>query len=103
MFEDGRLSLDQAAVAVTAPAHVDEMMAELAPLSTVAQLRVEVRAATPPADPAEPATPTDSVATWFDRHGRYHLRAELDPTADVSSTTPFAKHATDCSETAITT
>ena len=36
VFEDGRLSLDQAAVAVTAPAHVDEMMAELAPLSTVA-------------------------------------------------------------------
>ena len=79
VFEDGRLSLDQAAIAVTAPAHVDEMMAELAPLSTVAQLRVEVRAATPPADPAEPAAPPESVATWFDRHGRYHLHAELDP------------------------
>jgi hypothetical protein len=78
VFDDGRLSLDQAAVAVTAPVHVDATMAELAPLSTVAQLRIEVRAATPPADPAERATPTESVATWFDRDGRYHLRAELD-------------------------
>ena len=53
VFDDGRLSLDQAAVAVTAPVHVDATMAELAPLSTVAQLRIEVRAATPPADPAD--------------------------------------------------
>ena len=38
-----------------------------------------MRAATPAPDPAEPEAPKESVATWFDSGGRYHLHAELDP------------------------
>ena len=83
VFTAGQLSLDQAAIAVAAPAHVDGVMAELAPLSTVSQLRVEVRAATPAPDPVAPddplAVPSESVESWFDDAGRFHLRAELDP------------------------
>ena len=77
-FEAGRLTVDQAAVAVKVPAHNDRQVAEMAPLATVNQLHTIVRCAhpvTPP--PAEP--PTDSVSSWFDDAGRYHLSADLAP------------------------
>ncbi len=78
VFAEGRLSLDQAAVAVTAPAHVDAQIAELAVVSTVAQLHVAVRVATPAPEPDAPDAPGESVAKWFDDDGRWHLAAELD-------------------------
>ncbi|MGI9031393.1 MAG: hypothetical protein ACR2HP_15630, partial [Ilumatobacteraceae bacterium] len=79
VFAAGRLSLEQAAVAVTAPARWDAQFAELAPLSTVAQLKIEVRAATPAPEPTEPDTTTESVTKGFDDAGRFALHADLDP------------------------
>lgn len=78
VFAEGRLSLDQAAVAVSAPAHVDAQIAELAVVSTVAQLHVAVRVATPAPEPDAPDASGESVAKWFDDDGRWHLAAELD-------------------------
>src|SRR5262245_39685983 len=78
-FADGALSVDQAAVAAKAPAYVDRDFAELAKVATVAQLRIAVRAARPPAPPPDvDEEPTESLTTWFDDDGRYHLRGELD-------------------------
>ena len=83
VFAEGRLSLEQAALAVTAPAHCDAVMADLAPRSTIHQLGVEVRAAStpPPVSPDQipPAPPTESVSWWCDDSGRWHLHGELDP------------------------
>jgi Domain of unknown function (DUF222)/HNH endonuclease len=79
-FAAGALSRDQAAIATKSPAYLDKQFAELAPMATVAQLRVLVRAARPAPPSAPPAEePSESVAGWFDDEGRYHLRGELDP------------------------
>lgn len=83
LFADGELTVDQAAIAVKAPAYADARVAEMAPLATVNQIRTIVRCAqpvVPPADdpPAAPADPpTDSVTAWTSDDGRYHLRADL--------------------------
>jgi hypothetical protein len=78
-FAEGALSMDQAAVATKAPAYLDTDFAQLAEVATVAQLRIAVRAARPPAPPPDVEDePTESLRTWFDDDGRYHLRGELD-------------------------
>ena len=80
VFDDGRLSLDQAAVAVTAPVHVDATMAELAPLSTVAQLRIEVRSRHATGRSGRTGH-TDGVGRHLVRPGgRYHLAPSSTPT-----------------------
>jgi len=80
VLADGAISIDQAAIAVKAPAYLDRHFGELAPVATVAQLKVLVRAATPAPYP-QPDTPepTESLSGWFDDNGRYHLHGELDP------------------------
>ena len=83
LFADGRLTVDQAAVAVKVEPRHEHRVAEMAPLATVNQLRTIVRcslpAVPPPPDPELPAVPepTDSVSTWTGDDGRYHLRADL--------------------------
>ena len=78
-FAAGAISLDQAAVAARAPAHLDERFAELATVSTVPQLQTMVRAARPaPATPPATEARPESLVTWFDDDGHYHLRGELD-------------------------
>ena len=77
----GTLTVDQAAVAVGAPAHHDVEVAQLAPLATVNQLRTIVRCARPvPASPSPSMIdePVESVSTWHDDDGRFHGRIELD-------------------------
>ena len=71
------MSQDQAAIATKAPEYLDKWFAEVATVSTVAQLRVMVRAARP-APAASSDEPTESLAGWFDDDGRYRLRGELD-------------------------
>ena len=78
VFADGGLTVDQAAVAVQAPAHNDAEVAELAPFATVTQIRAIVKMAHPPVEPAAPDAPDETVSTWFDRDGRFFLSAELD-------------------------
>ena len=80
-FAAGALSVDQAAIATKAPAYLDEDFAELAPMATVSQLRVLVRAArpAPPRPPVPADEPAESLSGWFDDDGRYHLRGEFDP------------------------
>ena len=85
LLADGAISLDQATAAVAAPGHCDDVMADLAPLSTVRQIRVEARVANttvPDQEPSAgvdvPAPATDLVTQYFDEHGRYVLHAELD-------------------------
>ena len=77
-FRDGTLTVDQAAVAVKVPAHNDAEVAELAPLSTVTQLRTIVACSRPVAEPSAPDAPVESVSTWFDEDGRYQARISLD-------------------------
>ncbi|MET0325175.1 MAG: HNH endonuclease signature motif containing protein [Ilumatobacteraceae bacterium] len=78
VFADGRLTVDQALVAVQVPAHNDAEVAELAPLSTVNQIRSIVRMALPPVEPAAPDAAPETLSTWFDRDGRFSMSAELD-------------------------
>ena len=85
LLADGAISLDQATAAVAAPSHCDDVMADLAPLSSVRQIRIEARVAiatVPDQDPAAadegPIPATERVAQFFDEHGRYVLHAELD-------------------------
>ncbi len=75
-FEAGRLTVDQAAVAVKVPAHNDHQVAEMAPLATVNQLHTIVRCAEPVTPPPDDP-PADAVSSWFDDSGRYHLTADL--------------------------
>jgi hypothetical protein len=77
-FQSGRLTVDQAAVAVKVPAHNDKQVAEMAPLATVNQLHTIVRCAQPVTPPPDDP-PADSVSAWFDDAGRYHLAADLAP------------------------
>jgi hypothetical protein len=86
-LEAGGISLDQAAVAASVPAYLDDRFAELAPLATVAQLRLMARAARDPGpaqdvdarSPASETTPsTEALRGWFTEDGRYHLSGELE-------------------------
>jgi hypothetical protein len=81
VFADGELTLDQAALAVDVPAHCDRQMAELAPISTVAQIAIEARVARPAPEPsAEPQDdPVESVRMFHGTDGRFRLDANLDP------------------------
>jgi hypothetical protein len=82
LFNDGQLTIDQAAIAVKAPGYADAKVAEMAPLATVNQIRTIVRCSlpvTPPAtaNPNAADEPTDEVSFWSSDDGRYHLRADL--------------------------
>ena len=79
-FAAGAISVDQAAVATKAPSYLDEHLAQTVTYATVPQLRTMVRGARPaPPAPSNPElVPTESVVSWFDDDGRYHLRGELD-------------------------
>jgi Domain of unknown function (DUF222)/HNH endonuclease len=75
-FAAGRLTVDQAAIAVKVPPHTDAQVAEMAPLATVNQLHTIVRCSRP-VDPKPADEPTDAVSSWFGEDGRYHLTADL--------------------------
>jgi HNH endonuclease len=77
-FAAGRLTVDQAAIAVKVPPYADRQVAEMAPLATVNQLHTIVRCSKPVV-PKPPEEPTDSVSSWFTEDGRYHLTADLGP------------------------
>lgn len=77
LLSAGRLTLDQTAVAITAPVDVEAQVAEMAPCATVAQLRVIVRAAGKAAStPGEP--PAESFTRHIDETGRMHGSFKLD-------------------------
>ncbi len=78
VFERGELTLDQMAVAVTAPDHLDAEFASLAPRCTVAQIRIMVRAASPPPDLSDPDRPAESVSIDHDQDGSGEVRARLE-------------------------
>jgi hypothetical protein len=78
-FQAGELTLDQIAVAVTAPAHCDAQFASLAPRCTVAQIHTLVRAATPPPDLTDPDRPPESVSIRHHHDGSGELHARLEP------------------------
>ena len=79
VFADGGLTVDQAAVAVQAPPHNDAEVAALAPLRhRHPDPRRSSRWPTRRSEPAAPDTPDETVATWFDRDGRFFVSAELD-------------------------
>ena len=76
-FDDGRLSLDQAALAVECEAGDDTEFAELATVLTIPQLRNALRAANPPA--AKSVDSTESVTMGVNRHGMWEARLRLEP------------------------
>ena len=76
-FDDGRLSLDQAALAVECEAGDDVEFAELATVLTIPQLRNALRAANPPE--AQPAQANESVAMGENRHGLWEAKLCLEP------------------------
>jgi hypothetical protein len=80
-FAAGRLTVDQAAVAVKVPAHCDAQVAEMAPLASVNQLHTIVRCSQPATPPAEaaPAEVEDWLKAWFGDDGRYHFSGDLSP------------------------
>jgi hypothetical protein len=77
-FQAGELTLDQAAVAVTAPTHCDAQFASLAPRCTVAQIHTLVRAATPPPDLGDPEREPESVRVSHHDDGSGEVRARLE-------------------------
>jgi hypothetical protein len=76
VFDGGELTLDQAAVAVTAPVHNDAQFASLAPLCTVGQIRTMVRAASPPS--ADEDRPEEYMRVTSNEDGSGQVRARLD-------------------------
>jgi hypothetical protein len=81
-FAAGRLTVDQAAVAVKVPAYCDAQVAEIAPLASVNQLHTIVRCSQPVTSPAAaPAAEEDEdwFKAWFSDDGRYHLAGDLSP------------------------
>ena len=68
-FAAGRLTVDQAAVAVNVAPHHDARIAEMAPLATVNQLHTMVRCSRPAAPAVAPPAdePADSVSAWTSR------------------------------------
>ncbi len=76
-FTAGELTVEQAAIAVTVPAHCDTTIADLAVRSTVAQLHIEARIARPAPQPASERSP-ESVSLHVDDDGRFRLRGDLD-------------------------
>lgn len=82
VFAAGRLTVDQAAVAVKVPAYCDAQVAEMAPLASVNQLHTIVRCSQPVTSPPT-ATPAeeheDWLKAWFGDDGRYHLDGDLSP------------------------
>jgi hypothetical protein len=77
VFEEGRLSVDQVAIATKAPAYLDDHFAEVAPLATVAQLRTMMRAARP-APPKPVPEHEETFKAHFDDEGRYRFQGVLD-------------------------
>jgi Domain of unknown function (DUF222) len=97
-FSAGGLSVDQAAVATKAPAYLDRDFAQLAEVATVAQLRIAVHAARPPARHRYRMTrrashwPPGSTTTAATTCGASSTRIMAG-----SSTPPSPKPATRCS------
>jgi hypothetical protein len=82
-FAAGELAVDQVAVATKAPGWTDTEMCRLAKAATVAQLAKVVRGyrfddPPHPRDDPQPVAGGESVSSWFDDSGRWHLAAELD-------------------------
>lgn len=77
VFADGALSVDQAAIATKAPSYLDDHFAEVAPLATVAQLRIMMRAARP-APPKPVPEHEETFKAHFDDDGRYRFQGVLD-------------------------
>ena len=77
VFADGALSVDQVAIATKAPAYLDDHFAEVAPLATVAQLRIMMRAARP-APPKPVPEHEETFKAHFDDDGRYRFQGVLD-------------------------
>jgi hypothetical protein len=80
VFTAGRVSVDQAGLAVKAPAVLDPQIAELAAHATCAQLRVLVRAAKascPP--PSRGERSPEPFSGCFDDDGRLWFRGSLEP------------------------
>ena len=75
-FDEGRLSLDQAALAVECEPGDDAEFAELATVLTLPQLRNALRAANPP-EP-KPAAANESVTMGQNRHGQWECKLRLD-------------------------
>jgi hypothetical protein len=76
-FDDGRLSLDQAAIAVDCEPGDDAEFAELATVLTIPQLRNAVRAASPP-EPKPTEDNRESVTMGPNRHGQWECTLRLD-------------------------
>jgi hypothetical protein len=76
-FAEGRLSLDQAALAVQCEPGDDREFADLATVLTLPQLRNAVRAANPPEPKAPPVG--ESVTMGPNRHGQWECKLRLDP------------------------
>ena len=88
-FAAGALSKDQVAIATEAPAYLDQQFAELAPMATVTQLRVLVRAARPAPPPAPPAEePSESLAAGSTTTAATTSAANSIPITAGSSTPP---------------
>jgi hypothetical protein len=75
-FDDGLLSLDQAALAVECEPGDDATFADLATVLTIPQLRTALRAANPPAAKAT-AEQRESVTMGPDRYGMWDVRVRL--------------------------
>ena len=100
VFAEGGLSVDQVAIATKAPAYLDDHFAEVAPLATVAQLRIMMRAARPaPPKPVARARARRSRPTSTTTVGTAS-RASSTPTTAASSTPRSPRPATPCSTTA---
>ena len=77
-FERGELSLEQVAEVVKTPAWPDELLYDMATISTVTKLRRAVRSDMFDGDPAhEAAPPRDRVSFGVGRNGRWTLVAQL--------------------------
>ncbi len=76
-FDDGRLSLDQAAIAVECERGDDAEFAELATVLTIPQLRNAVRAANPP-EPKPKTDSRESVTMGPNRDGMWECKLRLD-------------------------
>lgn len=77
-FDDGRLSLDQATVAMDCEPVDDAEFAHLATVMTIPQMRLALRAAKP-RDPKPPAADSESVSIGHDRDGHWTCKVALHP------------------------
>ncbi len=87
-FDSGRLSVEQVAVAVKAPAWADADILDFAKLATVKQLRRRIRSEHFAGDPDQPADapagePRDRLSFGATESGRWRINGNLDLTAGL--------------------